>query len=68
MGRLRPEALYGNEFRHCRDPCDWNDYDGVWERAAARREVFDPHGERSFALLKQMELKSFYKGGLEKKL
>lgn len=69
MGRLLPQALYRNEMvdeHHVRaclvgdnpEPCDVTDYAGVWERAAERIKVIDPHGRKSYALLRQMQLKA----------
>lgn len=54
MGRLLPGSLYSAEYDSCKDD------DGLaiheWEKAADNIRILDPNGERSLALLRQMEL------------
>jgi hypothetical protein len=66
MGRLAPEALYGNEpfeeryvrsLRYRRnniEPTSFHSPDGSWERAAQRAKIVDPDGSRAFAILRRM--------------
>ncbi len=68
MGRLLPEALYGNELvdeHHVRacitgdnpEPCDFIDYEGLWERVARRAAIIDPFGRKSYAFTKANGIK-----------
>ena len=66
MGKLAPEALYGNEpleeryvrsLRYRRnniEPTLLQSPDGSWERAAQRAKIIDPDGSRAYAILRRM--------------
>jgi hypothetical protein len=65
MGRLIKEALYSNELveehmlraRKFRYPYD-ADPDGEWRNLPRRIREIDPDGERSYALLQELEAKA----------
>lgn len=66
MRRLIPEALYYNEMveehylrdrRKVGEPCDVTNPNATWDGLAERIGQIDPDGQRSYALLKEVEAK-----------